>query len=169
MGAGSVPRGFKREIIILRRCLMRRVLIVLGLILILAAAIVPVVHAKPDECGVIYHTVRHGDTLFRLSRHYGVSPWTIASYNGLTNPNCIYPGQVLAIPDCHRCPGCQPGWGWKPAPCCGSCATYHTVARGENLYRISLRYGVNMWQIAKCNGIYNLHHIRAGDVLCISY
>lgn len=146
---------------------MRKVLIVLGLVLILAAAIVPTVHAKPDACGVTYHTVRRGDTLFRISRHYGVSPWTIASYNGLANPNCIYPGQVLAIPTCHACRWCKPYY--PPAPCCGGCSMHHTVACGENLYRISLRYGVNMWHLAKCNGIYNLHHVRAGDVLCIPY
>jgi hypothetical protein len=38
---------------------------------------------------------------------------------------------------------------------------------GENLYRISLRYGVSMWRIAQCNSIYDLNYIRVGDVLCI--
>jgi hypothetical protein len=38
---------------------------------------------------------------------------------------------------------------------------------GETLTGISLWYGVSMWHIAECNGIYNLNYIRSGDVLCI--
>jgi hypothetical protein len=38
---------------------------------------------------------------------------------------------------------------------------------GENLYRISLRYGVDMWTIANANGITDVHFIRTGQVLCI--
>ena len=39
--------------------------------------------------------------------------------------------------------------------------------KGDNLYRISLKYNVNMWRIAECNKMHNLHYIRVGDVLCI--
>jgi putative chitinase len=45
-----------------------------------------------------FHTVRYGETLFALSRLYGVNPWTIARTNGLFNPNIIFAGQVLCIP-----------------------------------------------------------------------
>jgi hypothetical protein len=41
------------------------------------------------------------------------------------------------------------------------------VALGSNLYRISLLYGVSMWEIADCNGVLNLNRIQAGTVLCI--
>jgi len=41
------------------------------------------------------------------------------------------------------------------------------VVSGENLSRISLRYGVDMWRIAQCNGILNLNYIKIGQVLCI--
>lgn len=43
----------------------------------------------------------------------------------------------------------------------------HIVQPGENLFRIALRYGVNMWDIAKLNGIYDLRLIYAGQVLRI--
>lgn len=45
-----------------------------------------------------YYTVRRGDTLFGISRYYGVSAWSIAQANGISNMNCIYAGQVLRIP-----------------------------------------------------------------------
>lgn len=45
--------------------------------------------------------------------------------------------------------------------------TIHTVQRGENLYRIALRYGVSMQAIAEANGITNMSRIDAGQQLII--
>jgi LysM repeat protein len=129
------------------------------------------VYARPPVWTTLgHHTVQSGETLYCISRAYGVGPWAIASHNGIVNPNLIYPGLVLAIPDAYTTlpagPTCArqfsaPG----PAPC--ACATYHTVVTGDNLYRISLYYGVSMWRTAECNGIVNLNYIQAGQVLCI--
>jgi LysM repeat protein len=41
------------------------------------------------------------------------------------------------------------------------------VRPGENLYRISLAYGVPMSTIAAANGIANYNLIYAGQTLCI--
>ena len=116
-----------------------------------------------------YHVVQPGETLYCIGRAYGVDPYAIARQNGILNPNLIYPGQRLAIPDVPRslpsgrvCPRQFDG-GTPPPPC----RWYHTVGPSENLYRISLRYGVSMWAIAEANNILNLHYIRAGQVLCI--
>jgi len=141
--------------------------VVLTLLLLTTAA----AHARPNEWTTIcYHTVKPSETIYCIARAYGVAPWAIAAHNGIANPSLVYPGQVLAIPNAYaqvppgrtcasQCPA------WPDYPC--TCAYYHTVISGENLYRISLHYGVNMWHIARCNGIYNLNYIRAGDTLCI--
>lgn len=44
------------------------------------------------------HVVKSGDTVFSISRIYGVTPWAIARANNLFNPNWIITGQVLCIP-----------------------------------------------------------------------
>lgn len=44
------------------------------------------------------YTVQWGDTLYKIARRYGVSIWTLANYNNITNINRIYAGQVLYIP-----------------------------------------------------------------------
>lgn len=116
-----------------------------------------------------YHTVQPRETLYCIGRAYGVDPCAIAAQNGILNPNIIHPGQVLAIPDVPRLlppgPVCPRQFdGVTPSP---QCRWYHTVAPCENLYRISLRYGVSMWAIAEANRIFNLHYVRAGQVLCI--
>jgi LysM repeat protein len=52
----------------------------------------------PPRAG-FWYTVRWGETLSAIGWRYGVSPWAIAAANGLRNPNCIYAGQRLWIPD----------------------------------------------------------------------
>jgi putative chitinase len=45
-----------------------------------------------------YYTVRYGDTLSSIAWRHGVSTWSIATANNLSNPNLIYAGQRLYIP-----------------------------------------------------------------------
>ncbi len=47
------------------------------------------------------------------------------------------------------------------------CRAYHTVQRGENLFRISMRYGTTINAIAAANNISNPDVIYAGQTLCI--
>jgi spore germination protein len=150
---------------------MRRSLFTLAVVLTLLVLTVPTAYARPNEWTTIcHHVVQPGETIYCIARAYGVAPWAITAHNGIVHPNLIHPGRWLAIPDaytsvpagrtCAR--QCPP---WSGYPC--TCASYHTIVHGENLYRISRRYGVSMWRLAECNNIYNLNYIRAGDVLCI--
>jgi len=54
-------------------------------------------YPRPQPCGS-YYTVQSGDTLFRIGRIYGVSPWSIARANGIYNMNYIWVGQRLFVP-----------------------------------------------------------------------
>lgn len=45
------------------------------------------------------YTVRQGDTLARIARAYGVSWTVLAEVNRISDPNRIYAGQVLLIPE----------------------------------------------------------------------
>lgn len=47
------------------------------------------------------------------------------------------------------------------------CGVNHTVLKGQNLFRISLRYGVSMSAIAKANNLANVNRIYAGQTLLI--
>ena len=47
------------------------------------------------------------------------------------------------------------------------CGVTHVVQRGQNLFRISLRYGVSMSAIAKANNLANVNRIYAGQSLII--
>jgi LysM repeat protein len=52
----------------------------------------------------------------------------------------------------------------RPQMCTGGT---HIVQPGENLFRISLRYNVNMYALAQANGIVNTNHVYAGQRLVI--
>jgi N-acetylmuramoyl-L-alanine amidase len=56
------------------------------------------------------HTVRAGEHLTGIARHYGVSIGSIVSANGITNPSRIFAGQRLAIP------GAAPAGHAAPTP-----------------------------------------------------
>ena len=44
------------------------------------------------------YSVQRGDTLSAIAARYGVSMWTLAQYNGISNPSRIYVGQVIRFP-----------------------------------------------------------------------
>lgn len=44
-----------------------------------------------------YYTVQKGDTLWAIARKYGVTVQYLANLNGISNPNLIYPGQIIKV------------------------------------------------------------------------
>lgn len=60
---------------------------------------------SPSPSPVTY-TVKSGDSLFTIAKHYGITVDQIACFNAITDPNILQVGQVLAIPeDTYACPG----------------------------------------------------------------
>jgi GH25 family lysozyme M1 (1,4-beta-N-acetylmuramidase) len=94
------------------------------------------------------YTVKAGDTLSGIGAALGVDWHEIARVNGLSDPNRIFPGQVLRLPS-------------GPAP------RTHRVQPGDTLSGIGARYGVNWRDIARVNGISNPNRIFPGQVLTI--
>ncbi|MHA1559295.1 MAG: LysM peptidoglycan-binding domain-containing protein, partial [Alphaproteobacteria bacterium] len=126
-------------------------------------------------------TAQPGDTLYSLSRTYGVSVAAIAAANGLTQTSTLNIGQRLVIP----APGTTAALGTPPAPLGvitetqpGPVATtttaqpatnggVHIVQTGETLYAISLRYGVSVNSLASANGLVSNDIVRVGQQLTI--
>jgi LysM repeat protein len=127
------------------------------------------------------HEVRTGDTLFRMSMNYGIPVMDIANRNGVTNPDLISVGQMLVINGCGTT-GVFPPATSMPTQSfgiggpsldnsvqagSGGCASQYTVNQYDNLFQISLQYGVPVQSIANANGIANINIIDMGSVLCI--
>jgi len=45
------------------------------------------------------HTVQKGESLWTITRHFGVDLFKVAALNNLDNPDRIHPGQILILPD----------------------------------------------------------------------
>jgi len=113
----------------------------------------PPTPVPPPPGGIGFpYVVQWGDTVYSIARRFGVSAQALIAANGLVNPNLIRAGQVLIIPT-------------LPPPAPGP-VTY-LVQPGDNLYRISLRFGVPIEAIIAVNRIVNPWYIRAGQVLII--
>lgn len=54
---------------------------------------------QQDNCCATVYTVQHGDTLSEIAQHFHVSEYELAEANGINNPNYIYVGQQICIPD----------------------------------------------------------------------
>ena len=44
-----------------------------------------------------FYTVQRGNTLSGIARMYGVSVQYLVNLNGISNPNLIYPGQMIRV------------------------------------------------------------------------
>ena len=123
-----------------------------------------------------YHIVQRGETLYAIARAYATNPYAIGACNPTINPRRIHASNHLAIPYTPWTPPPGPtaarqfGPSLIPAPIptpAPGCRAQHVVLSGETLTAIGLRYGTNIWDIARANRIYNLHLINSGQVLCI--
>jgi LysM repeat protein len=126
----------------------KRLFTMLTLVTLLALLAPYGVSAAPSK-GHFIHVVQRGEALSTIAHRYGINMWTLARMNGITNPNRIYVGQRLIIPSYQAA-------GYT-----------HVVQRGETLTHIALRYGVNVWAIARANGIANLNFVYVGQRLTI--
>jgi uncharacterized protein YraI len=54
-----------------------------------------------------------------------------------------------------------------PAQTVANCAQYHTVQRGENLFRIARQYGTTYQALQRINNLANANRILVGQRLCV--
>ena len=94
-----------------------------------------------------YHTVGAGETLYSISRIYGIKVEDLISMNSIIN-NQIKPGQRLLVRKTQT----------------ESKNLKHTVQAGETLYSISKRYNVTVSSIKSINGL-SSDSLQLGQVL----
>ena len=94
------------------------------------------------------YIVQPGDTLYSISRKFNVTIEAILAANNIPNPNLIYPGQLLEIPEEHIPP--EKGF-------------YYIVQPGDSLYKIAQRFNVSLRELIRVNQISAPYTIYPGQ------
>ncbi|MDT2463271.1 LysM peptidoglycan-binding domain-containing protein [Enterococcus avium] len=101
--------------------------------------------AAPSTASI--HVVQSGETLSGIASKYGTTYQTLASLNGLANPNYIYVGQQLKVSGVS------------------SSNRIYTVHGGDNLSSIAAKLGTTYQSLAQKNGLSNPNLIYPGRSL----
>lgn len=139
---------------------------VLLLVFVLVMMFMPAQESSAQD-GQTTYVVQPGDNLFRISLRYGTTVQAIATANGIANPNIIYVGQTLVIPDGSTPPPSPPDSSPDPNPSPPAEGATYVVQRGDTLGQIAQRYNSSVAAIAAANNIVNVNLIFAGQVLLI--
>ncbi|MFD2573799.1 LysM peptidoglycan-binding domain-containing protein [Spirosoma soli] len=100
------------------------------------------------------HTVEPGQTYYSISKLYGLTVDELLTMNGLTTNDVLESGQKLKIGAAGERTGAD-----RPTQSASTKAspqpevTYHTVAKGETMFRISKQYNVTIEQIQEWNNL----------------
>lgn len=105
----------------------------------------------PPTQNYITYVIQPGDTLNSIAVKYGTTVNALIALNGISNPNLIYAGSTLRIPEAD-------GTGTP---------VYYTIKPGDTLSSIAAKYGTTVNALASLNGIKNPNLIYAGQKIRI--
>jgi len=91
------------------------------------------------------HRVAAKETVYAISRLYGVPVRSLIRANGLRAPYGLRIGQTVRLPTQRT----------------------HLVARGETVYGIARKYGVSLNELVKLNGVAKPYVVRVGETLLL--
>ena len=112
-----------------------------------------------DLPGTTMHRIRPGEILNGIAAFYDVQASELAQLNGLSNPNLIFAGNDLAIP--------QPWSRLRSADGTVVANGAYLIQPGDTLFGIALQLGVSMFDLARLNDMEVDDIIFAGQTLVV--
>ena len=113
----------------------------------------PVSHLHSDT----EHEVQKGETLYSISKKYGVSVSAVQEANGLSD-NGIKIGQKIRIPDGTAATSAKAGEK-------NSSEEIYTVQKGETWFGISKKHGLSVADLQRLNGVGSDAALKVGQKL----
>lgn len=132
----------------------------------IAVAIPQPASTTPVADSGLRYTVSPGDTLFSIGLRYGVDWQSIAQLNGMNGGSVLSIGTELRIPG----NGATQPVAAQPAaaqPAAGRTAGEYSVAAGDTLLGIAIRFGMEWQTLAGANGLGEFSLLQIGQVLTI--
>jgi len=147
-------------------------LVASGVISRAAAASLPKPAPAPTPAAAAgSHTIEAGDSLWSISRRYGVSVETLASVNGLKLTSVLQPGRGLTIPAGGAAAAVHPTPASRSTPRTAArpAATgVHVVRSGDTLWDIARQHGARVEDLMALNDLGHSEWIKPGQRLAIS-
>lgn len=97
------------------------------------------------------HTVKQGDTLAKISKHYGVSQVELKKLNGIKKEKQLELDATLLIPDTLL----------------GNARRKHIIKSGDTIAKVAKRYKVSQKELKSLNRIKSNKHLKLGRTLAI--
>ena len=116
--------------------------------------------ANPDTTCLV-HRVQKGETLYAISKKYGVTVAEIQRWNNLPSPDRISIGQTLKI---YKS-GTQTAVSSTPAAQPAPKPVYHKIKAGETLGSIAAKYHTTVSKLQKLNNMGSSTFLREGKML----
>lgn len=116
--------------------------------------------AKPDTTCLV-HRVQQGETLYAISKKYGVTVAEIQRWNNLPSPDKLSIGQTLKI---YKS-GTQTAASSTPAAQPAPKPVYHKIKAGETLGSIAAKYHTTVSKLQKLNNMGHSTFLREGKML----
>ena len=110
------------------------------------------------------YIVSQGDTLGSIAKSFGVSLAELQELNDITDPDQIFVGQELQIPNSAAESPATPTSGETPT---SSEEKTYVVQQGDTLFKIALRFGVTLEALESANNITDANKVYPGQVLKI--
>ena len=120
------------------------------------------------------YRVRRGDSLWKIAHKYHISVNDIRRWNRLGRSKLIKPGQVLALSEQRRVRRVAKKRTWvktasleseRRTPSAGETVK---VRRGDNLWKVSRKYGLTVGQLCRWNGLKKSSILQPGQILYLS-
>ena len=110
------------------------------------------------------YPVNSGDTIYSIAWKYELDPFELATWNNISSPYRIYPGQRLSLkPTAGRSAAApsdsKPGTTTKTRP------EKIVVEKGDTLYGLAQQYQISAGQLASINGLKSPYMIKPGQTL----
>jgi LysM repeat protein len=108
------------------------------------------------------HVVGRGETIYSISRQYGVTADELMRANGISDPSALQAGRRINIPSAART---TPTPSTTTASAAAQALSDYRVVRGDTLYSIARSNGISLQTLLEINRFSSNQVLRVGDVI----
>lgn len=132
-------------------------------------AVVPTAKGQPTTTTMQSYVIKQGDSLWTISRVFGVSIRTIMEANNLSEDSVLQIGMSLKIPTQQsESPQVLVAQNGQKNQAAEKEGFYYTITSGDTLWNISRKYGVSVSTLMKVNNLKSADRLQINQKIWVS-